>query len=159
MRDHPFSMKVDAPMWSARSGGAAGCSAGAGVPPPIAFQRSTSFFTSSLRAPSSTSSRSTVRNSSMMSAFSADRSADASGPSSRADSAAYRPRTSVTATSDMPRRLLRGPFQHDAFVGGEQPRDVEEDDKALAAPNDPSQVARGEPAEQDRRRGQPRRVE
>src|SRR5690242_19545240 len=139
MRDQPFSMNVDAPMWSARSGGAAGCSAGVGVgAPPIAFQRSTSFFTSSLRAPSSASSRSTVRNSSMMSALMADRSAAASAPSSRATNAAYRPRTSVATTSDMPRRLLRGSVEHDALVGGEEARHVEEDHEALPAPNDPS---------------------
>src|SRR5690349_4532076 len=161
MRDQPFSMKVDAPMWSARSGGVAACSAGVGVgvAPPIAFQRSTSFFTSSLRAPSSASSRSTVRNSSMISALSAVRSADAWAPSSRADNAAYRSRTSVATTSDMPRRLLRGSLEHDALVGGKEARHVEEDDETLAAPNDPSQVARRESAEQGRRRRHARRVE
>src|SRR5688572_1541377 len=131
-------MNVDAPMWSDRRG-AVGCGAlGAIGPPPTVFHRSASFFTSSLTTPSSAISRSTARKSSMMSALSAALSVDASAESSRATSAAYRPRTSGGRASGIPRQLLRRTFEHDALVGGEQLRHVEEDDEPLTATHDPA---------------------
>src|SRR5688572_23351948 len=155
MRDHPFSMNVDAPMWSERTG-ALGCDAGWGAAgsaaPPRDFQRSASFLTSSLSAVSSPISRSSARNSSMISALSAARSVDVPASSRRAASISYRPRTPLCDASAIPRWLVRRPLQYDALIGGEQLRHVEENDQPLAPPDDAAHEARRETAEQRRRR-------
>src|SRR5687767_5648490 len=156
MRLQPFSMNVDAPMWSATTGRSALNAGADDILSPFHF--STSDFAWSLSCASSARSCSSPLPSAMSSPRSASRRSAASGASSRAASALTRSRYAA-ATSPIRERLRAGAVEGDAFAGGEQPLDVEEDHELLSHAHDPLQILAGEPAEELGRRRDCGRIE
>src|SRR4051812_1613149 len=149
MRLHPFSMKVDAPMWSATTGRSA-LKAGA-IVSLSPFHFSTSDFASSLSDVSSARSCSSPLPSAINSPRRASRCSGASSASNCTASACTRSRYAL-AQSPIRHGLRLGLVECDALGGGQQLLDVEEDHQLLRHADDSLEVLGGEPAEQLGRR-------
>src|SRR5687768_10153960 len=145
MRLHPFSMNVDAPMWSATTGRSALNAGADDILSPFHF--STSDFAWSLSWVSSARSCSSPLPGAMSSPRSMSRCSAASGASNRASSALTRSRYAVPS-SPIRERLRAGAVEGDAFAGGEQRLDVEEDHQLIPHADDSLQVLAGEAAEE-----------
>src|SRR5678816_4389431 len=141
-RLQPFSMKVDAPMWSATTGRSA-LKAGA-IVSLSPFHFSTRDFASSLSDVSSERSCSSPLPSAINSPRRASRCCGASSASNRTASACTRSRYAL-AQSPIRHGLRLGLVECDALGGGQQLLDVEEDHQLLRHADDLSLIHISEP--------------